>query len=333
MDEERLKAILESLLFAAGEPVSLARLGAVLDTVSRDELKRALKALGSEYAQSGRGFELDEVAGGYQLRTRSEFAPHIRKLLSARPPRLSRSLLETLAIIAYRQPITRPEIEDLRGVDSGGVLETLLERRFVKIAGRKEAPGRPILYATTPEFLEVFGLKDLDSLPDLREFQEIERASQEAQSKGVETVTDDGPVQTTGEQAGANVHAPSDTDTSRERTSQRLEQPEQVIEESEQSDKTIEESDQPGGEPEQAAQPEQLQEESGVESELVDTADDEAAPASSAAGYQEPVEPEHEEASAAAPDDGEDTASHVTPDEQADTTGESEDAERDRDKS
>ncbi len=190
MDEVRLKAILESLLFAAGEPVSLARLGAVLDTVTRDELKRALSALGSEYAQSGRGIALEEVAGGYQLRTRPEFAPHIRKLLASKPPRLSRSLLETLAIVAYRQPITRPEIEELRGVDSGGVLETLLERRLVKIAGRKEAPGRPLLYATTSEFLEVFALKDLDSLPDLKEFQEIERAAQEADSKGVETVTD-----------------------------------------------------------------------------------------------------------------------------------------------
>jgi segregation and condensation protein B len=194
VDEVRLKAILESLLFAAGEPVSLARLGAVLDSVSRDELKRALAALGSDYAQNGRGIALEEVAGGYQLRTRPEFAPYIRKLLASKPPRLSRSLLETLAIVAYRQPITRPEIEELRGVDSGGVLETLLERRLDMFAGRKHAPARPLLYATTPEFLEVFGLKDLDSLPDLKEFQEIERAAQEADSKGVETVTDTAEV-------------------------------------------------------------------------------------------------------------------------------------------
>ncbi len=190
MDEERLKAIIESLLFAAGEPVSLARLAAVLDSVPKEEIKNAVAALGAEYSMGGRGLVIDEVAGGYQLRTRKEFAPHIRKLLAAKPPRLSRSLLETLAIIAYRQPITRPEIEELRGVDSGGVLESLLERRLVKIAGRKEAPGRPMLYATTPEFLEVFGLSDLDSLPDLKEFQEIERAAQEAASEGVETVTD-----------------------------------------------------------------------------------------------------------------------------------------------
>ncbi len=189
MDEERLRAILESLLFAAGEPVSLGRLAAALDPVTKEEIQNALKALAAEYAQGGRGLALEEVAGGHQLRTRKEFAPQVRKLLAAKPPRLSRPLLETLAIVAYRQPITRPEIEELRGVDSGGVLETLLERRLVRITGRKEVPGRPILYATTLEFLEVFGLKDLESLPDLKEFQEIERAAREAESEGVETVT------------------------------------------------------------------------------------------------------------------------------------------------
>ncbi len=214
MDEAKLKAILESLLFAAGEPVSLSRLAAVMDTVSRDELKRALAALGSEYASGERGLTLEEVAGGYQLRTRTEFAAHIRKLLASKPPRLSRSLLETLAIVAYRQPITRPEIEELRGVDSGGVLETLLERRFVKIAGRKDAPGRPLLYATTAEFLEVFALKDLESLPDLKEFQEIERAAEEAESKGVETITDGGEVGSEiGETRTATPEAQPVTDT------------------------------------------------------------------------------------------------------------------------
>jgi segregation and condensation protein B len=190
VDEERLKAIIESLLFAAGEPVSLNRLAAVLDSVPKDEIRNAVGALGAEYSQGGRGLTIEEVAGGYQLRTRKEFAPHIRKLLAGKPPRLSRSLLETVAIIAYRQPVTRPEIEEVRGVDCGGVLETLLERRLIRIAGRKEAPGRPMIYATTAEFLEVFGLKDLDSLPDLKEFQEIERARIEAESEGVETVTE-----------------------------------------------------------------------------------------------------------------------------------------------
>jgi segregation and condensation protein B len=176
VEEERLKAILESLLFAAGEPVTLAQLASVLDSAPRDDIRRALAEMATAYAGGGRGLVLDEVAGGYQLRTPKEHALYVRKLLAAKPPRLSRPLLETVAIIAYRQPITRPEIEQLRGVDTGGVLETLLERRLVRIAGRKEAPGRPLMYATTSEFLEVFGLKDLQSLPDMEEFRALQTA-------------------------------------------------------------------------------------------------------------------------------------------------------------
>jgi len=179
LEEERLKAILESLLFAAGEPVSLVRLAAVLDNVPKDALRKALNEMAVAYA-GGRGIALEQVAGGYQLRTPKEHALYVRKLLATKPPRLTRPLLETLAIIAYRQPVTRPEIEQLRGVDSGGVLETLLERRLIKIAGRKEAPGRPMVYATTPEFLEAFSLKDLESLPDLTEFRELQNAAEAA---------------------------------------------------------------------------------------------------------------------------------------------------------
>jgi len=177
---DRLKAVVESLLFAAGEPVSLGRLAAALDDVPREELRRALTELGADCNREGRGVVLVEVAGGYQLRTAREHAGYVRRLLAARPPRLSRPILETLAIIAYRQPITRPEIEQLRGVDSGAVLETLLERRLVRIAGRKEAPGRPQLYATTADFLETFGLKDLDALPDLSELREVEEQIENA---------------------------------------------------------------------------------------------------------------------------------------------------------
>jgi segregation and condensation protein B len=188
VEEQHLKSILESLLFAAGEPVTVARLAAAIEGVSRAEVQQALAALAREYRGQGRGIVLEEVAGGYQLRTPKEHANYVRKLLAAKPPRLSRPLLETAAIIAYRQPITRPEIEQLRGVDCGAVLETLLERRLVRIAGRKEAPGRPMVYATTPEFLEVFGLKDLDSLPDLKEFREIEQAVEQANTPPVESV-------------------------------------------------------------------------------------------------------------------------------------------------
>jgi len=188
VEEERLKSILESLLFAAGEPISLAKLTAIFEDVPRATIQKTLAAMATECAANNRGVTIDEVAGGYQMRTPKEHASWVRKLLSAKPPRLSRPLLETVAIIAYRQPITRPEVEQLRGVDAGGVLETLLEKRLIKIAGRKEAPGRPIVYATTPEFLELFGLKDLDSLPDLSEFREIERAVEQAETKPIESL-------------------------------------------------------------------------------------------------------------------------------------------------
>ena len=188
MDEAHLKSILESLLFAAGEPVSLARLAAVFDDIPRATVQKTLAAMAAEYGAENRGIVIEEVAGGYQMRTPKEYAAHVRKLLATKPPRLSRPLMETVAIIAYRQPITRPEIEQLRGVDTGGVLETLLERRMIKIAGRKEAPGRPMVYATTDEFLEIFGLKDLESLPDLSEFREIERSIEQANTGPVQSV-------------------------------------------------------------------------------------------------------------------------------------------------
>jgi segregation and condensation protein B len=188
VDEAHLKSILESLLFAAGEPVSLARLAAVFDDIPRATVQKTLAAMAAEYGAANRGIVIEEVAGGFQMRTPKEYATYVRKLLATKPPRLSRPLMETVAIIAYRQPITRPEIEQLRGVDTGGVLETLLERRMIKIAGRKEAPGRPMVYATTDEFLEIFGLKDLESLPDLSEFREIERSIEQANTGPIESV-------------------------------------------------------------------------------------------------------------------------------------------------
>jgi segregation and condensation protein B len=165
MEPARLKAILESLLLAAGEPVSASKLAAACEDVSLDEVKGALEDLASEYVATGRGIVLVQIAGGYQLRTLPENAPYVRRLLATRQSRLSRPLLETLAIVAYRQPITRAEIEYVRGVDCAGVLETLLSKRLVRIAGRKAVPGRPLLYATTAEFLETFGLKSIKSLP------------------------------------------------------------------------------------------------------------------------------------------------------------------------
>jgi len=165
----QLPAVLESLLFAAGAPVSVARLVEALDGPSRAEVVQALDALAAEYERCGRGLRLVQVGGGYQLRTPAEYGPWVRRLLRERPPRLSRPMLETLAIVAYRQPCTRVEIEAIRGVEADAVLATLSDRKLVRILGRKEAPGRPLLYGTTKEFLEVFGLPDLNSLPTLRE--------------------------------------------------------------------------------------------------------------------------------------------------------------------
>jgi segregation and condensation protein B len=168
----RLPAVLESLLFAAGAPVPLARLVDALDGPGRAEVLRALEELSAQYDADGRGIRLVHVAGGYQLRTPAEHGPFVRRLLRERPPRLSRPMLETLAIVAYRQPCTRLEIEAIRGVDADAVLATLTDRRLVRIVGRKETPGRPLLYGTTREFLEVFTLPDLNALPTLRELGE-----------------------------------------------------------------------------------------------------------------------------------------------------------------
>jgi segregation and condensation protein B len=168
-DVGRLEAVLESLLFAAGAPVPLARLVEALAGPGRAEVLAGLKMLAASYEDDDRGIRLIEVGGGWQLRTAPQHAPWVRRLLREKPPRLSRPMLETLAIIAYRQPCTRMEIEAIRGVDVDSVLTTLLERRLIRIVGRKEAAGRPLLYATTRDFLEVFGLPDLKALPALRD--------------------------------------------------------------------------------------------------------------------------------------------------------------------
>jgi len=168
-DLGRLPALVESLLFAAGRSVPLSQLIEALDGPSRAEVLGALEHLARTYEREGRGLRIVQVAGGWQLRTPAEHGPWVRRLLRERPPRLSRPTLETLAIVAYRQPCTRLEIEAVRGVDAEAVLTTLIERRLVRIVGRKEAPGRPLLYATTREFLEVFGLPDLNALPPLRD--------------------------------------------------------------------------------------------------------------------------------------------------------------------
>jgi segregation and condensation protein B len=140
---------------------------------------QALDQLAGHYRDGVSGVVLQEVAGGWQLRSAPDNAEFARRFLRVKPQRLTRAALETLAIVAYRQPVTRPEIEDVRGVDSGAVVKALLERKLVRILGRKEEPGRPILYGTTREFLEFFAVKDLSSLPTLREFHELSEESRD----------------------------------------------------------------------------------------------------------------------------------------------------------
>ncbi|MBM4122874.1 MAG: SMC-Scp complex subunit ScpB [Nitrospira sp.] len=179
IEEGELKAVLETLLFVSHGPVTVDRLGAALEGATKAEVKQALRRLQEDYDTAGRGLQLVEVAGGFQLVTRPEYAPWIKRLEKSKPaPKLSRSALESLAVIAYRQPIVRAEIEKVRGVETSSVLKTLLERKLVRIVGRKDEPGRPILYGTTKYFLQHFGLRDLAELPPLREFKELGEAEQ-----------------------------------------------------------------------------------------------------------------------------------------------------------
>ena len=175
---ENLKPILESLLLISEEPLSLEKIKPVLPEISAKDLTEALDQLAADYDKRRAGFYLTRVAGGYQLRTRPEYTEYIQRLIQPKPARLSKAALETLAIIAYKQPVLRADIERVRGVDSGGVLRLLLERKMIRILGRKEIPGRPLIYATTKLFLEVFGLKDLTELPSAAEIESFGSAEE-----------------------------------------------------------------------------------------------------------------------------------------------------------
>jgi segregation and condensation protein B len=181
------RQIVEALLLASHEAVPAARLAAVLGETSARDVRGLVDALNSDYEAGARGFRIEEVAGGFQLRTLPDLAPWLQKLRPQPPLRLSRAALETLAIVAYKQPITRAELEHVRGVDVGAVLSSLLERQLVRVAGHREVPGRPMLYATSRRFLEVFGLASLSDLPTLREIDDLLReraAAAEAEAEG-----------------------------------------------------------------------------------------------------------------------------------------------------
>ncbi|MFN3201877.1 MAG: SMC-Scp complex subunit ScpB [Bradymonadia bacterium] len=186
-----LHAALEALLFAADHPLSAKEISTLFSAAAQEEewpgpvaeaaVVKALKTLAEQL--SGRGIELIQVDQKWRLRTRPVLAPIVRRLWPGRPTRLSKAALEVLAIVAYRQPCTRIDIESIRGVDCGGVLRSLLDRKLVRIAGKLDEPGRPLTYATSPTFLEVFGLTDLKALPTLRDLESLQ-AEAEARRKG-----------------------------------------------------------------------------------------------------------------------------------------------------
>lgn len=173
LDTAEMKSVVESLVFVSEAPIRAERIAEALD-VEKKKVVRVLEELVREYSRGARGFILVEAAEGFQFRTRPEYAEWIRRLGKSKPFKFSRAALESLAIIAYRQPITRAEIEYLRGVDSGGVTKTLLDKHLIRILGKKDVPGRPLMYGTTREFLELFGLRDLTGLPALKEFSELD---------------------------------------------------------------------------------------------------------------------------------------------------------------
>ena len=177
---EDIKNIIESLLFVAEDPLTIDSIKKVLDSTDSNAIRNVLHELSSEYEARKGGFFLREVAGGYQIRTRPEYSQWIRRLLRPNPLRLSNAALETLAIVAYKQPVIRSDIEHLRGVDCGGILRMLLERRLIRVVGRKEIPGRPIIYTTTKKFLELFELKDLKDLPSPKEIEDLGDSSSES---------------------------------------------------------------------------------------------------------------------------------------------------------
>jgi segregation and condensation protein B len=170
---DNIPAVIEALIFASESPLSLEKICAVLDGVDKTEVKDALDKLIAAYEERQSGISIQEVAGGFQFRTRPELALWIKRLKGTKPGSLSPAALETLAIVAYRQPIVKAEIETVRGVAVSAPLKGLLEKKRIRLMGRKDAPGKPIIYGTTKKFLEVFNLKELADLPTMRELTEI----------------------------------------------------------------------------------------------------------------------------------------------------------------
>ena len=186
---EKVKAVIEALIFASDTPLSPEKIRVIFPEVEKTEIKEIIDQLVLEYNERQGGICLQEVAGGFQFRTTPELGQWIKKLKSTKPHSLSPQAMETLAIIAYKQPIVKSEIESIRGVDVGAPLKGLLDKKLIRIVGRKDVPGKPIIYGTTRKFLEVFNLKDLMDLPNLRELKELNQQQEIVEQEIVEEET------------------------------------------------------------------------------------------------------------------------------------------------
>ena len=182
MPQDNASSVIEALLFASDKPLPIEQIRNVLDNLEGTEIRKAIEELKAEYERANRGMRINEVAGGFQMATAANFAPFLKKLYKERrTERLSKPALETLAIIAYKQPVTRLQIESLRNVNVDGVMKNLLDKNLIRIAGRKKAPGSPYVFGTTRQFLEYFGLKSLEGLPKIEEFSKITEELNEPQ--------------------------------------------------------------------------------------------------------------------------------------------------------
>lgn len=195
LDEQELKSIIESLLYVSQDPLTVDKVTSVLAGPPKVVVNNAMRALQQDYDQDGRGLHIVEIAGGFSMVTRPDCAPWITRLQKVKASaKVSRSALETLAIIAYKQPMVRADIEQIRGVETSGVLRTLLDQKLIRMVGRKDIPGRPILYGTSKVFLQRFGLRDLRDLPPLREFKDLGQGeAQDLFSEDTMAMFDEGP--------------------------------------------------------------------------------------------------------------------------------------------
>lgn len=245
---ENIKNIIESLLFVSENPLTIGSIKNVLEIEDPKEIRNALKELADDYENRNGAFLLHEVAGGFQIRTRPEYNPWVKRLIQPKASRLSKAALETLAIIAYKQPIIRSDIEHIRGVDCGGVTRILLERKLIRVLGRKEIPGRPLIYGTTKQFLEVFDLKNLRDLPTPKEIEELRAAAGD---------TDDTETGEAEEDNAAEFSQDPSTDEEEAEDGDAFHEPEEDADTQTEPDADSEESEEPPSEPDGTSEEEE----------------------------------------------------------------------------